>query len=75
MPRWIPAPSRSFWLSLAVGVVVALVALPSFTDTLLRNLGGFIFTVVVVAAIVRKAIASGQAFMEGWREPKRPASR
>jgi hypothetical protein len=30
---------------------------------------------VVVAAIVRQAIATGQAFMQGWREPRRPGSR
>ena len=75
MPDWIARRSRYFWLSLAIGVVVALAALPSFTDPLPNKIGGFVFIVVVVAAIVRRAIATGQAFMQGWREPRRRVSR
>ena len=75
MPDWIARRSRYFWLSLAIGLVVALAALPSFTDPLPSAIGGFVFIVVVVAAIVRRAIAAGHAFMQGWREPRRRPSR
>jgi hypothetical protein len=69
MLRWIKERSRYLWLSLAVGVLVAVVALPTFTDPWLSNVGGFIFVTVVVTAVVRGAIALGQAFLQGWREP------
>jgi uncharacterized membrane protein HdeD (DUF308 family) len=71
MLRWVKELSRYLWLSLAVGVLVAVVALPTFTDPWLSNVGGFIFVVVVVTAVVRGAITLGQAFLQGWREPGR----
>ena len=69
MLRWIKERSRYLWLSLAVGVLVAVVALQTFTDPWLSNVGGFIFVTIVVTAVVRGAIALGQAFLQGWREP------
>ena len=74
-PDWITARSRYFGFSLAVGVLVALVALPSFTGPLPNKIGGFLLLVVVVTAIVRQAIRVGEGFMQGWREPQRPTSR
>ncbi len=68
MLRWVTERSRHFWLSLACGVLTAAVALPSFTDPWPANAGGFVFVVVVVAALVRGAVALGHAFLEGWRE-------
>ncbi len=75
MPGLIANRSRYFWLSLALGVLVALVALPSFTDPWPSNAGGVVFIVIVVTAAVRGFILLGQAFQQGWREPKRPVSR
>ena len=75
MPGLIANRSRYFWLSLALGVLVALIALPSFTDPWPSNAGGVVFIVIVVTAAVRGLILLGQAFQQGWREPKRPASR
>ncbi len=75
MLRWIGERSRYLWLSLAIGVLAAVAALPSFTDPWPSNLGGFVFVVVVVTALVRGAIALGQAFMQGWREPRYPTAR
>ncbi|HWU05768.1 MAG TPA: hypothetical protein VN520_05130 [Streptomyces sp.] len=69
MLRWITERSRHFWLSLALGVLAAIVALPSFTDPRPANAGGFVFVVIVVAPLVRGAVALGHAFLEGWREP------
>lgn len=69
MPRWITERSRHFWLSLAVGVLSAAVALPSFTDPWPANAGGFVFVVVVITTLVRGAVALGHAFLAGWREP------
>ena len=74
-PDWITARGRYFGFSLAVGVLVALVALPSFTGALPNKIGGFLLLVVVVTAIVRQAIRVGEGFMQGWREPQRPTSR
>lgn len=67
--------SRIFWLSLGLGVLAGLAALPSFTDPPLSSIGGFLFVVGVVALLVRGSIALGQAFVQGWREPPRPAAR
>jgi hypothetical protein len=67
---WIRERSRYLWLSLAVGVLVAVAALPTFTDPWLSNVGGFIFVAVVVTAVVRGAVALGQAFLQGWRDPR-----
>jgi protein-S-isoprenylcysteine O-methyltransferase Ste14 len=75
MSRWITERSRYFWLSLTIGVLSAAVALPSFTDPWAANAGGFVFLVVVVAALVRGAVALGQAFLEGWRQPPGHAAR
>jgi hypothetical protein len=75
MPDWIARRSRYFWLSLAIGVVVALAALPSSTGALPNKIGDFVITVAVVAAIVRQAIKTGHAFMQGWREPRRRVPR
>ncbi|SFT80522.1 hypothetical protein SAMN05660657_03195 [Geodermatophilus amargosae] len=75
MLQWIRQRSRYLWLSLAVGVVAAVAALPSFTDPWPSNLGGFVFVVVVVTALVRGAVALGKAFMQGWNEPRYPTAR
>ena len=75
MTGWITQRSRYFWLSMALGFLAAFFALPSFTDPWPSNAGGFLFVVVVVAAGVRGAIALGQAFRDGWQEPRRPAPR
>ena len=75
MPGLIADRSRYFWLSLALGVLIALIALPSFTDPWPSNAGGVVFIVIVVTAAVRGLILLGQALQQGWREPKRPASR
>jgi hypothetical protein len=39
------------------------------TDPWPSNIGGFVFVVVVVTALVRGAVALNQAFLQGWREP------
>jgi hypothetical protein len=75
MPQWIRERSGHLWLSLAIGVVAAVAALPSFTDPWPSNLGGFVFVVFVVSAFARGAIALGGAFMQGLREPRYPAER
>jgi len=75
MPGLIARRSRYFWLSLVIGVVVAIIALPSFTDPWPSNAGGFVFVVIVVTAAVRGLIVLGQAFQQGWREPEHPAPR
>jgi hypothetical protein len=75
MTGWLGQRGRSFWFSLALGLLAASVALPSFTDSWPSNVGGFVFVLVVVAAGVRGAIALGQAFRDGWQEPGRPAAR
>ncbi len=75
MTGWMSQRGRSFWFSLAFGLLAASVALPSFTDPWPSNVGGFVFLLVVVAAAVRGAIALGQAFLDGWQEPRRPAAR
>jgi hypothetical protein len=72
---WTTRRSRYSWLSLALGFLAAFLALPSFTDPWPGNAGGFAFVVLVVAAVVRGAIALGEAFRDGWREPPRPAAR
>jgi hypothetical protein len=69
MLPWIKERSRFLWLSLAVGVLAGVVALPTFTDPWLSNVGGFTFVAVVVTTGVRGAMARGQAFLQGWREP------
>jgi hypothetical protein len=75
MTGWMSQRGPTFWFSLAFGLLAAFLALPSFTDPWPRNVGGFVFVLVVVAAAVRGAIALGQAFRDGWREPRRPAAR
>jgi hypothetical protein len=75
MSQWIRERSRYLWLSLALGVVAAVAALPSFTDPWPSNLGGFVFVVLVVTALVRGAIALGSAFVQGWREARYPIAR
>jgi hypothetical protein len=75
MFRWVEGRSRYLWLSLAIGLVAAIAALPSFTDPWPSNAGGFVFVVVVVTALVRGSIALGQAFRQGWEEPGHPAAR
>ena len=75
MLRWIEQRSRSLWLSLAVGVLAAVAVAPSFTDPWLSNVGGFVFVVVVVTALLRGALALEQAFLQGWREPRSPTAR
>ncbi len=75
MLRWVRERSRFLWLSLAVGVLAAVVALPSFTDPWPSNVGGFLFVAIVVTALVRGAIALSQAFLQGWREPRHPTAR
>jgi hypothetical protein len=67
--------SRSTWLSLAVGVLAAVVVSPTFTDPWPSNAGGFVFVVLVVAGLARGAAALGRAFREGWREPERLVGR
>jgi hypothetical protein len=71
----LPRPTRYLWLSIAVGLVAASIALPSFTDPWPSNVGGFVFVVVVVAAVVRGTIALGRGFREGWQEPRPPVPR
>jgi len=39
------------------------------TDPWPSNVGGFVFVIVVVTALVRGAVALNQAFLQGWREP------
>jgi hypothetical protein len=75
MPRWIQERSRYLWLSLAIGVVAGVAALPSFTDPWPSSAGGFVFVVGVVTALVRGSIALGLAFQQGWREPRQPSAR
>jgi membrane protein YdbS with pleckstrin-like domain len=75
MLQWLEERSRYLWLSLAIGVVAAVVAWPSFTDPWPSNAGGFVFVVAVVTAVVRGSIALGHAFRQGWEEPGRPAAR
>ena len=74
MLRWIEGRSRYLWLSLAIGVLAAVAVLPSFTDPWPSNAGGFAFVVLVVTALVRGSIALGQAFLQGWREPRYPTA-
>jgi hypothetical protein len=74
MLHWIRDRSRYLWLSLGIGVVAAVAALPWFTDPWPSNLGGFLFVVVVVSGLVRGAIALSEAFVEGWREPRYPTA-
>jgi hypothetical protein len=69
MLRWITGRSRHFWLSVGIGVLTAVVALPSFTDPWPADAGGVVFVSTVAAALVRGAVALGHAFLEGWREP------
>jgi uncharacterized membrane protein HdeD (DUF308 family) len=75
MLRWLEERSRYLWLSLAIGVVAAVAALPSFTDPWPSNAGGFVFVVGVVTALVRGFIALGHAFHQGWQDPGRPTAR
>jgi uncharacterized membrane protein HdeD (DUF308 family) len=75
MPRWVQERSRYLWLSLAIGVVAAVAALPSFTDPWPSSAGGFVFVVVVVTALVRGLIALGHAFHQGWQDPGHPTAR
>jgi len=75
MLRWFQERSRYLWLSLAIGVVAAVAALPSFTDPWPSNAGGFVFVVGAVTALVRGSIALGLAFQQGWREPGQPSAR
>jgi uncharacterized membrane protein HdeD (DUF308 family) len=75
MLRWLEERSRYLWLSLAIGVVAAVAALPSFTDPWPSNAGGFVFVVVVVTALVRGFIALGHAFHQGWQDPGHPTAR
>jgi len=75
MLRWLEERSRYLWLSLTVGVVAAVAALPSFTDPWPSSAGGFVFIVVVVTALVRGCIALGHAFLQGWQDPGRPTAR
>jgi hypothetical protein len=75
IPRWICERSRYFWLSLTIGLIAASVASFSFTDPWPSNVGGFVFVVAVVTALLREAIALVLAFMTGWREAERPTAR
>ncbi len=75
MLRWITGRSRHFWLSVGIGVLTAVVALPSFTDPWPSNAGGFVFVVVAVTVLVRGAIVLGLAFLQGWQDPDRPSVR
>ncbi len=75
MPPGIHGRSRMFWLSLGIGVLAGLAALPSFTDPVLSSIGGFLFAVGVTTLLVRGSIALGQAFLQGWREPTPPVAR
>ena len=75
VPRRSTGRSRSLWLSLAAGLLAASVAWPSFTDPWPSNVGGFLFVVVTVTALLRGIIALGQAFLQGWREPRGPTTR
>ena len=75
MPRWIGERSRYFWLSLAMGLLAALLALPSFTDPWPSNIGGFLFVVAVVTALLRGAITLISAFVTGWSETQRTTDR
>jgi hypothetical protein len=75
MLRWVQERSRYLWLSLAIGVVAGVAALPSFTDPWPSSAGGFVFVVGVVTALVRGSIALGLAFQQGWREPRQPSAR
>ena len=75
MPELIANRSRYFWLSLVIGVVAAIIALPTFTDPWPSNAGGFLFVVIVITAAVRGLIVLGQAFQQGWREPEHPPPR
>ncbi len=72
MPGRITGRSRSFWLSLGIGILVGLAVLPSFTDPWPSGVGGFVFVVGVTTALVRGSIGLGQAFLQGWREPTHP---
>ncbi len=74
MLQWIKERSPYLWLSLAIGTAVGVAALPSFTDPWPSNFGGFVFVVVVVAALLRGAITLGQAFLQGWRESRHPTA-
>ena len=75
MLRWIKERSRYLWVSLAIGVVAAVAALPSFTDPWPSSFGGFAFVVVVVSGLLRGSIGLGRAFLQGWREPQHPPAR
>jgi len=75
MLRWMRERSPYLWLSLAIGVVAAVAALPSFTDPWPSSVGGFVFVAAVVALVVRGSVALAQAFPEGWREPRQPTAR
>ncbi len=75
MVRWVGERSRYLWPALALGVVAAVAALPSFTDPWPSNAGGFVFVVVAVTVLVRGAIALGLAFLQGWQDPDRPSVR
>ena len=68
--RWVTERRASSWMSLSVGLLAALLAAPSFTDPWPSNLGGFVFVLVVVTTVLRGAIVLGQAFLQGWREPR-----
>ena len=67
---WISERTVSFWVSLSVGLLAALATAPSFTDPWPSNLGGMVFVLVVVTAVLRGAIELGHAFLQGWREPR-----
>ncbi|RFU19278.1 hypothetical protein D0Z06_22105 [Geodermatophilus marinus] len=62
-------------MSVAIGIVAAAAAWPTFTDPWPSSAGGFVFVSVVVTALVRGFIALGHAFLQGWREPRRSIER
>jgi hypothetical protein len=67
--------SRYFWQSLTIGLLAAFIAWPSFTDPWPGNVGGFVFVIIAVTALVRGGIALVLAFLTGWREARRPTAR